>query len=422
MNNIFIIIIAIFLLAFTLLIKKVLNESIMNPAILFSLYWSVQVLIGSFVFYDTDLFVGAMYIEIIALTTLLAGGITKYFVEYRSRTTIIKKYTFNLKSVESNVWFYMSILIGGMYPLRMISSYGISITNLISQLTALNTTAAVDRYTGDAFGGGVNSFLLTFVYFSTILGGVKASFSSRRKDLWISLLGFLPAFLILFTQNTKSVFLGALFLYVSSFLSTAKLRKLKLNIKPKNIFQVFLGILLTFAFMIISMMLRIGTFSFYTLNIVIEKFYIYALGHIVAFSNWLENYHGSFISTNNMTFIGLFDLIGISNREQGVYNNFIVVKNSTTNIFTVFRGLITDYGSVGTIVFIFIFTSITCYCYYKAAFSRHTIICQFFLLSYYFFTFYSFIVSIWSYNSFNLCFILFIIFLFTSLSKRWKND
>ena len=76
---------------------------------------------------------------------------------------------------------------------------------------------------------------------------------------------------------------------------------------------------------------------------------------ISAFTLWLGNYYEIF-STNLVinTFAGPLNLIGALDRPGGFYDPIYINNYDTTNIFTAFRGLVSDFSISGSLMISFV--------------------------------------------------------------------
>jgi oligosaccharide repeat unit polymerase len=82
----------------------------------------------------------------------------------------------------------------------------------------------------------------------------------------------------------------------------------------------------------------------------------YFIGFLPAFSEWIEefivNYGKEDLTLGAYTFAGIYELLGFGVRQQGLIQEFVSYGDSvggTTNIYTVFRFLIMDYGLFGSL-------------------------------------------------------------------------
>jgi oligosaccharide repeat unit polymerase len=78
----------------------------------------------------------------------------------------------------------------------------------------------------------------------------------------------------------------------------------------------------------------------------------YFLGSVPAFANWVHTSGEQEVTMGAYTFAGVFDLLGIKQRQLGVYEEFqTLAGGEDTNIYTLFRGLIQDFTLPGASLF-----------------------------------------------------------------------
>lgn len=119
----------------------------------------------------------------------------------------------------------------------------------------------------------------------------------------------------------------------------------------------------------------------------------YTCGQIYAFSDFFSNYLGfkteiNYIHTYNsyglFTFRSISDLIRTAHPfPVGIFEDSFSYSNGiATNIFTIFRGLIYDFGLVGTICFMFIFGLVIHAFFYRLLFFRNSFLaCASFIIT-----------------------------------------
>ena len=90
----------------------------------------------------------------------------------------------------------------------------------------------------------------------------------------------------------------------------------------------------------------------------LRVFNIYVFGGISAFSGFLDGYSSASDMTFGLySFSSLFDLLGISKLSFGYYDEYLSISNvysDTTNVYTMFRSLIEDFGIAGSHVYMFL--------------------------------------------------------------------
>lgn len=414
--------IIITLLLFLLLIlKKYVFKNFFNPVFIMTFYWSFFIVAAFVSFNNIDWkFLGLLWI-IIACVFFGLGFIISYFIFNKTKVNSYNNQIGQSIYRVSNIsWLFIIVcIILGLtrtFLEIIINGFTLSMVFDINTLIDINTTFAYQRY----FEGGPSynqymQFLLVFIYAAPLCGGYAYNYIQKKSQRIICLSTFLPIMSSLLLTNSKAGLLACVFLWTSGFIvGYLEKHKKSPEIKFKKIINITIFGLLIFGLLYLSMMFRVGDLSAQTHNIVLEKYKLYAFGHVPAFDYWFAN-NGNQpgYTLGQYTFIAFFDLLGIVNQKQGIYNDIVYVSlNYGTNVFTAFRGLISDFGVIGGLVFIMLLGIISGYAYYTLLKSRKREILPKLILSMvYFFVFYSFIVSIFSYLSYIIAFFIFVIYL-----------
>lgn len=116
-----------------------------------------------------------------------------------------------------------------------------------------------------------------------------------------------------------------------------------------------------------------------------------------------------------MTFFGIANALGIEERIAGIYREFIyfgrIDSSISSNVYTIFRMLIDDFGKIGALVFLFLlgFGSAKAIVFIKKR--KMVFLSQTFLVAVYSYVMWGFVASIWAYTSilcaYGLAFIIF---------------
>ena len=135
---------------------------------------------------------------------------------------------------------------------------------------------------------------------------------------------------------------------------------------------------------------------------------------------WLNNSNNLFWYNNQLrygvlTFFGVANALGIAKRNTGIYRDFInfgrLDKTMRSNVYTIFRMLIDDFGKIGALVFLFLlgFGSAKAIVFIKKR--KMVFLSQTFLVAVYSYVMWGFVASIWAYTSilcaYGLAFIIF---------------
>lgn len=126
-----------------------------------------------------------------------------------------------------------------------------------------------------------------------------------------------------------------------------------------------------------------------------------------------------------MTFMGIANAIGLSERKIGLYRDFVYFgrldKTMRSNVYSLFRLLIEDFGIIGALVFMLVlgFASAKAVLFIKQR--KWIFISQAFLVAIYCLIMWSFATSIWAYTSI-ICAYGLAFFIFSILQKPLHGD
>lgn len=390
--------------------KKVLHNSFMEPTFIFSNIWLIFIFLGLLTIQFDYNYSGILYI----LSLCLAGFLVNICIGNLLSENFKENKYIEFNSYKGSLILLSTILLGMLVPILNMRLNGFSISSFFdfNSFLEMNNQMAVNRYSGVHKTSTAMQILMIFEYFSPIVGGYHFASSERGKNKLLGLMGFLPAICNMLVQNTKSELLSSIFLFISSMIIANIYLNKNFHVKLRNVLKIIVVILVTFLGLIFTMLFRIGTITEQNVQIVLNKFLVYAFGHIPTFDDWLGNYHGmSEYGFGTNTFIGIFNFLGVSERIQGVYSDYITVEGFPANIYTAFRGLIEDFGVLGSIIFFVFIMGIVVFAYYSLARRKNIYVASFILLNGYFFIFYSFIISSWSYMSYIFAILLFLPYL-----------
>ncbi|WP_282140959.1 O-antigen polymerase [Cytobacillus oceanisediminis] len=420
----------VFILLIIVMLGKLIMKSWFNPASLLTIYWATFIIFALIAFDNFEWnYIGVFWIII---TCIFFGGgyiLGSSFVQKRlpDCQPVIKRN----EKITGISWriIWVIIIIGLSRTILEVVGNGFSLKMLfnIDSLININTDMAYQRYYE---GGPKNNILmqimLVFVYAGPLCGGYAFNHAEKKSQLYLSFLTFVPSISSLLVTNGKAGLMASVFLWCSGFIVgyIGKYKKAP-TIKLKRVIRIGVIGLLFIGLLYLSMLLRIGDFSKETRDVVSEKFEVYALGHIPAFDYWFMNYENdSSYIIGEYTFSALFDTLGLTSQQQGIFKELVYITDQwPTNIYTVFRGLISDFGIFGGWLFSTILGLLAGILYNLLLLSRNSksILVRVSLSMIYFSILYSFIVSSFSYLSFILAFFVFAFYLRLSDQKQSKE-
>lgn len=390
------------------------------------LWWATFILLSFFAFnvFKWKMF-GMFFIELTCFVAYVGSLLGSHNVVANQKKSVTGCYSGNTSKIILLLVTAFAF-IGQLLALRV---YGFSVYSFLSksEFIRMNTQIAFNRYHGlEPSMPAIVQILLMLCYVAPLLGGSVFVYSKTIVGKVFSVSSIVPiAFGMLYT-NTKAGFIASLMLFASGFLVSKYERdKYIAIVNVRTVLFVILAGTLFFVLMFIIMCIRVGDFSSATLYAIKNKLIEYALGQMEAFEIWFSRnlYDSEKLELGANTFMSIADKVGLKTRNQGVYG---LIEGASSNIFTAYRGIITDFGAFGGLLFYLalgylagFFERVVCSCFSPIG---RTI-----LMATLFFFLYSFIISPWIYTSYLIPFIampVFSVFFDKNLTifERWRID
>ena len=292
------------------------------------------------------------------------------------------------------------ILIAGaiVNPIYSIALHGFSLQALLSMQDLLNMNRAIseDRYyTGEAYSV-INQFFLIFSYAAPVIGGFCYRLVGKFNK-FLCIITLIPGTFIALTQSMKMVMMTSFILWFASYIVCSYSYNLPIRIKPKAILRFILIILGFFFILFISMVFRTGEVSERTILDISQKF------------------------VTSKTFMGISNLLGIEERVQGIYPEYLNIgKNGfygISNVYTIFRPLVEDVGEAGTMVVMFFMGFISNYSFKNIIAHKKVFVNQVVIIAIFAYLMWSFVASFYAYTSYLAMFFL-IYFILRTIQKE----
>ena len=273
-------------------------------------------------------------------------------------------------------------------------------TSIIYNWFSIPNLISIDRYNDDLSYPIFVKYSLFFIYPGSLISGIILNSPQFTKKLKIFC--FLPlifASISSIIQGSRtSIILSAVVLF-SSFLSYRIIiynGKLKVSILRSLLNFFFVSVIFLFFFIFIQWLRQgLDPIIFDLLTI---KLKAYLFGYLSAFTNWFVDSEIAYSSESFFsTFAGPLNLLGLIERPLGFYGAAEISTNITTNIFTAWRSIVSDFSVVGSLIISFWFGSFMQFEYQKQ--KKHEFDGFLILSIFYAFTLYSPLISIFHYNS-----------------------
>ena len=380
------------------LMTRYMTKTWFSPGAFFSLCWSFF-LIVPIIFasdYDTD-YLGIWFITIFSMS-LATGSIVAYSSKIINKSSLLGN-SLNLKSLHYFLAFFSLIIFVGLYMLFQYASKTYISSNYINDWMMIPNMISIDRYSGTLNYPIFIKYSLYFIYPGNLLGGLL--FGLNKKSIKWKIFSMVPLFsatLLGVIEGARTSILLGLVLFFSAWLSTSILNQGKTKNRKRSYFKFTFGIGAILGFFTISFIaiqwLRQGMDTI-IVDLLIERIRAYFFGYLSAFSQWLSIDSLENFNLGLITFAGPFNLIGVMERPLGFYDPIFIYNGTSTNIFTAFRGLISDFSISGSILIAFIIGFISQIIFQKSKNLLSTLPISMF----YAFTIYSPLISIFHYNS-----------------------
>lgn len=243
---------------------------------------------------------------------------------------------------------------------------GLSLSALMSDFFATSNALIADRYNNTTVASVFAQVANVSCYVSVGLGGLILT--GYRTWYWrgaVLVGAMLPSLIVMVVFGAK----GMIFLCIAMFYAGTLVRRLRSGdhrlIDRRTVSRGLLAIVILIPFISISFIAR-GLYennSQFGLLDGLARYYVsYTCAHLYAFSDWFTAYIGQSaaqiyareeITKGFYTFMSIFTALG-STREvpPGVYTEYYQYGDYIqTNIYTMFRGLITDFTMAGSLIF-----------------------------------------------------------------------
>lgn len=341
----------------------------LNPVSIFSLFWFFYVLFPLLVAFEAPVHpVAVLYI----LFFCIAFSLSCVCFNWRDA------FAFNAEKPVAEYYFDTPLMVVAFYTVAAFSmlmiflgvlQQGISIDQLLSNPIAVGGIYAGKRYSGEIVSSVYAQLGLQASYYSAVMGGlVYGSRSPVKRKAYLLLITFLPALLVMFLQSAKGLFFFSIFLFLGGVLVTRIYNKNYTLLTFAGVRSLCLYGLLVFPIVIASFLSR-GLYQLDDASLIINRlrYYLvtYSSVHLPAFSDWLSerylseslmHYKQETLTLGFYTFMSFFQLAGDDRAvPMGIYDEFYEYGDYVKgNLYTVFRGLITDFSLLGSLLFAFL--------------------------------------------------------------------
>jgi oligosaccharide repeat unit polymerase len=193
-----------------------------------------------------------------------------------------------------------------------------------------------------------------WVYPAVLLAGISFALARNRVQKWLAIVPLIPASLVGTVFAARAGLLISLICWFSGYFAIRHRQTSGTYALFQKKFLVLVSAIMVGAvsfFMAIDTV-RIFKGGNFEVGTDLPRLSKYFLGSVPAFCDWMHGPKSQEITMGAYTFAGVFDLLGIKQRQVGLYERYETLDGGEdTNIYTLFRGLIQDFTLPGAIVF-----------------------------------------------------------------------
>jgi oligosaccharide repeat unit polymerase len=269
----------------------------------------------------------------------------------------------------------------------------------IGGFLAIGHFLSVIRYSGEQEPLWYRA-LITWIYPAAVLSGIDFTLATGRRRKFLSLAAFVPGLLVGFFQSERAPTLIAfclwlgVFFAMKSYLTGGTFHFLRRKLAVTAV-GLFLGGICFYVALD-----AIRTHQQQT-DFIVEADWARVkasfVGSLSVFSQWANKSDSGPITYGAYTFAGIFDLMGVHPRQQGIFDVQVTLPDGVeTNIYSASRGLIQDFSLAGAVLIAVFVGGLAGISYRHSSQGRFewTAI----LAAYYAFVCFSPIVSLFTYN------------------------
>jgi oligosaccharide repeat unit polymerase len=336
---------------------RLLRGSWLSPGPLVALVWAVYVgaclLLTDYTVYASGIWIIVLFVFSVLFGTVLSEGMDSR--PSHPRREHIESSTLRIwqnRSSRYSLLFAIIALVGCIHLLFVsLEKFSLGFSPL--SILILGHLWSVARYAGEVEPWSVR-LLLMWVYPAVLLAGISFALAPNRARKWLAIAPLVPAALIGTIFAARAGLLISLICWFSGFFAV----RYRQTSGTYSLFQRKL-VLLSLTFLIGGLLFFVAIdsvrrFEGGELEVSTDapRLNKYLLGSVPAFASWVHTSEEQEMTMGAYTFAGVFDLLGIKQRQLGVYEEHqTLAGGEDTNIYTLFRGLIQDFTLPGASLF-----------------------------------------------------------------------
>jgi oligosaccharide repeat unit polymerase len=345
------------------MVKKIVGTWLV-PACLFGLFWFALTFLPLLLLYTLPIDPLAVGFILLCTVAFSMGSLAFHWKSALRRNASKSGAEALYGSTFLSAAFHTAVVASLVLIVMNATAQGISRSDLILRLFASAEMYASLRYADELVSPMLERWSVVAAYIGVIVGGLRVGSASAMGRKRITLLAFLPPVAIALTQSAAWPFLLSIAFFSAGILvyriSQGRLYLIGRESAGSLVLSAVAAVLV-----VLAVFVSRGTYAADSSEIsrfLAGRAASYTSGHLYAFSDWfayaldrqsLLSYHPSNTTPGFYTFATIYRMLGsdeflpLGTYDDGYLYGGIVVSN----VFTMFRGLITDFGHAGALLF-----------------------------------------------------------------------
>lgn len=340
------------------LLARQVKRSWLSPGPLAALIWAIYIsaclLLTDYTVYASGVWVVALFVFSVIFGTLLSEGFGSS--DWGRPESGISKpemlQAWDKRSLRFSLLFALIAFLGCI-RLLFVSFAKFSVDFSLMGLLSLGHQWSVERYSGGLEPWSVR-LLVMWVYPAVLLAGISFALARNRMQKWLAIVPLIPASLVGTVFAARAGLLISLICWFSGYFAIRHRQTGGTYALFRKKFLILVSAIMVGA---VSFFMAIDTVRIFKggnleVGTDLPRLSKYFLGSVPAFCDWMHGPKSQEITMGAYTFAGVFDLLGVKQRQVGLYERYETLDGGEdTNIYTLFRGLIQDFTLPGAIVF-----------------------------------------------------------------------
>lgn len=343
------------------IISRRIQGSWMAPGAFFAMYWAVAVILALGIAPDVQVETDGLVWICACVVVVTVASTVGMAAASRSATSSPSPQLVQLDPILLRRLVIVLSCIASLTPIVLLltSGYGLGSVLSISGIAGIERDFSIARYLHDYQEPLAARLLLVPTYLAPLLGGLLLASERAFKRQLVAFVSLMPALAVGVVETTKAGFIISGILMSAGYFSACLVDKRRGDDPRRDgrvgaivgVLAVAVGLLFT--------AVQLGRYGYSSSNLeqvteVVDRLRLGAVGYLGVFTPWFHAYQpgAQQLTFGASTFAGLFEVV--QPRRAGIYSETLVIgsNGAGSNIYTIFRGLIEDFGLAGSMFFL----------------------------------------------------------------------